>query len=651
MSSLRFITVLILSFFLLSPLFSGSTVRNEKPLVIFAQDNSSSITLNKDSVFYKTEYDSIISDFLDNLPEYTDVISYSFGENTRNTASFDFNDRLTNLTDILSKLENMYYNRNIGALIIASDGIYNNGKNPVYHDFKLNCPVYTLALGDTIPPRDLFISKIETNNLAFTGNLFPVNIRLSAYGLIGQKSILKISSENEVVYTEEIVVDDDNYSKQYSIELKSEETGILHYNISIDPVINESNPNNNKREFVIEIIENKQKILLLPFSPHPDIAAITNSLQSNQKFEIEVKDPGETIDSLENYNLIILHQLPSLTNQSSNLLRTILEKEIPVLYIVGSQTLIDNLNNVVGEINISGKLNSFEEAQPLLNNNFTLFHIDEDFQTFVNMMPPLLVNFGDYNYDQLSDVLFYQKIKQINTTRPLILFSQTASVKNAFIFGEGIWRWRMYDFSENGDFYLFDNLMNKIVQYLSLQIKNERFVIDNKKIIPEYEQVYFSGQLYNQSYMITNKPEVNIEIIDSEQNSYSFVFDRSGDSYSLNTGILPVGDYKYTAKTELGNEIFEKTGEFSIIKMDIESENTIANHQLLYKISAAAGGELFYIDQLPLLHNKIENNSDIDYISFDEKQYIELINLKLIFVLLIFLLSMEWFLRKIYGAI
>ena len=53
---LRFLSISILAFLLLSPLVKQQLTNKEKPIIIVGQDNSSSIMLNSDSLFYKNNY-------------------------------------------------------------------------------------------------------------------------------------------------------------------------------------------------------------------------------------------------------------------------------------------------------------------------------------------------------------------------------------------------------------------------------------------------------------------------------------------------------------------------------------------------------------------------------------------------------------------
>ena len=78
---------------------------------------------------------------------------------------------------------------------------------------------------------------------------------------------------------------------------------------------------------------------------------------------------------------------------------------------------------------------------------------------------------------------------------------------------------------------------------------------------------------------------------------------------------------------------------------------TTANHQLLYNLAAQSGGKMVMPNQISSLKDIIPKNEKVKTISYEENSYENIINLKWIFVILILLLSLEWFLRKRNGAI
>jgi hypothetical protein len=64
-----------------------------------------------------------------------------------------------------------------------------------------------------------------------------------------------------------------------------------------------------------------------------------------------------------------------------------------------------------------------------------------------------------------------------------------------------------------------------------------------------------------------------------------------------------------------------------------------------------SGGQMVYPVQIKSLEDLLTKNEKIKTLSYEEKSYESLINLKWIFFLLILILSIEWFLRKRNGAI
>jgi len=57
---------------------------------------------------------------------------------------FPFNQKVTNLSNTLDEIYNKYSHQNVGAIILASDGIYNQGNNPIYSNAQLTRPFMPL---------------------------------------------------------------------------------------------------------------------------------------------------------------------------------------------------------------------------------------------------------------------------------------------------------------------------------------------------------------------------------------------------------------------------------------------------------------------------------------------------------------------------
>ncbi len=649
----RFIAVSLIAFLLLSPLIKTATRFVEKPIIIIAQDHSQSIVKNKDSLFYKTDYVQRMDDLIETLKKNFDVKPILFGDRITDYTSpklKNYTDKETDIAAVFEEIETNYSGRNVGAVIIASDGLYNNGPNPLYSSRNMKIPVYAIALGDTTMRRDCKIIKVNHNRFAYLGNTFPLEIVLNAAKCKGLTTELKVMHGNETVFTKIISFSSDVYNQTIPVQLEAKQTGIQHYKISIVPVKDEVSIVNNESDVFIEVLNNKQKILIVGAVPHPDLSAIKQSIEKNTDSEVTVSLENDFNNQLAGYNLIILHQIPSLRNPSTQLISSIIKNKIPVLYIIGTQTNLISFNALNTGLTIINTKNIFNESQASNNKNFSQFTLSPEIWRMVQEMPPLTAPFGQYKTLNSANVLFYQKIGSVISGQPLVLFNQTNETRNGIIAGEGLWRWRLNDFLQKTNHAVFDELISKIVQYLSVKEDKGFFKIFCEHQFQENQQVEMNAEVYNDSYELINEPDVELTIINREGKNFPFTFTQTAGSYHLNADIFPVGVYSYVAKTKVGTKLYEKKGEFIILPLQKESINTTADHKLLFDICKKHDGELFYPMQTDALIKKINERQDIRSVSYSQKRYRDMINLPWIMFLIVALLTTEWFLRKNKGG-
>ncbi len=654
MGTLRFVAVFIIAFLLLTPVFKNLETTIEKPVIIFAQDNSQSIKLayNDEQL---NQYKQNIANFLKKMEEKYKVQIYSFGEETQTTDSFSFTEKYTSFDDLFDKVQNDFYNKNVGAIIVASDGIYNKGVNPIYLTQEIPCPIYTIGLGDTTIYPDIAITKVRHNKIAFLNNKFPIQVYVEAKKLKNKTFNLKVINQGTEIYSDNFDINSNDFATIIDIEAEAKTVGVQRYTIKITDLPEEKNTANNFKEIAIEIMDSRQKILILANSPHPDISAIQNALKGKESYKVEYFRIDDFTGSLLNYNLVILHQLPSLSNSATKILSELKTKNIPAIFILGAQSSFNNFNTLDLGLKILQASSSYDESTATLNQEFALFEIHEDFAELVSALPPLICPFGTYTKSANLKVLLKQKINSIATENPLISFSTNEAnnaAKICFISGEGIWRWRLTDYMKNKSHESFDLLINKIIQYLALKQNKEKFVVTTEKIFQENQNLHFDAEVYNDSYELVNKEDVTLEIKDKDKDNkiYNYIFDKSEKAYFLDIGTFPLGDYTYSAKTVFNNNTLTKSGSFSIIALNTEAENIVANHSTLLSLASQNQGMFYTENQLDSMFVNISDNQNIVPLSYTKQQFTDLLNLKWLFFVILLLLTAEWFLRKYMGA-
>jgi hypothetical protein len=650
MAMFRFLVVTIIAFLLLSPLIRTITRETEKPVIIIAQDNSESVVLGKDSGFYRNEYRQKLEQLADELNDKYEVRKYSFGDRLTNAIDYRFNEKETDMASLFEEIDTRFSNRNIGAVIIASDGLYNKGTNPVYSSSKLKVPVYTIALGDTNLKKDIVLNKVLHNRLAYLGNTFPLEVLVDARQLKGKTTTLTVSKGNQTLFTQAINIGSNSFVQNIPVQLEAKEPGLQRYRVKLSTVDDEVNYNNNAQDIFIEVLDAREKILLLTDAPHPDVAAIKQAIEGNQNYEVESYLVSEFNKPLKQYNLVVLNQLPSLSNTAAKLLADINATGIPVLYIVGAKTNLNAFSSLQAGVSITGNGSKMNDAEAAVNANFPLFTLSDELRNYAKHFPALECPFGSYRAMNSANVLMSQKIGIVETKDPLIVFNQAGDRKTGVITGEGIWRWRLRDFADHGNHDVFNELVSKTIQFLSVRVDKSLFRVITKSNYYENEPVEFEGEVYNESYELINEPEVSITITNADKRSFPFTFSKTSNAYRLNAGMFPVGEYKYEARVKVGEKVFTQRGEFSVSPLMIEAANTVADHQMLYSLAKKHGGDMVYPRELDKLNDLLTKREDIKTVSYTEKKLNDLVNLKWVFFLLLGLLSIEWFLRKRNGA-
>jgi hypothetical protein len=245
--------------------------------------------------------------------------------------------------------------------------------------------------------------------------------------------------------------------------------------------------------------------------------------------------------------------------------------------------------------------------------------------------------------------LAFQNIRNINTNKTLLAFGTDKGRKIGFVVGEGLWKWRLYNYQTAGNHDAFNELTHKMVQYLALKENEDNFNIYHPALFQETDAIEFTAELYNDSYELVNSPEVNMRIVNDSMQELTYQFDRVDDFYRLNAGNLKPGDYTFQAETDLGNQHFTEKGSFSIVKNELEIQNTQADFGLLYRLAEQSGGKFFTIEEYGTLLDTIMANKQITVQQHEQTLQTEWINLKSLFFLLILLFAIEWFFRKYWG--
>lgn len=638
----RFLAITCICVLLLNPLFKNVRNSLEKPVIILAQDNSKSIQINEAKGFDRLQYKASLQKLKTKLEANYNVQVYSFGDKIFSHFDFTYPGKQTDFSVLFNTISNAFEGKNVGAVIIASDGIINRGTNP--NNQVLKAPIYTIALGDTIAKKDLLIANVQNNTLVYLGNQHQIIVNVAAKQANGSNSVLNVISSDGQKYSANISINQPNFFKSYTFNINTSKKGIQKLSVSLKNIENETTLTNNSQAVFIDVIDEKQNILIYANSPHPDITAIKNAIENKKGYTVNTKFAGDKLNNLTKYNLIILHQLPSLNFAATALLNQINNK--PKLFILGAQSDLSTFNATQNLINVRAS-NNLKDASPVLNSNFVGFTLSNECKNSLFQWPILLLPINNVQINGGSALLTNKENGQA-----LLAFATNGEAKTAVLTGEGLWRWRISNFKQSNNFLGFDELINKTVRYLTANQSQKKFwATPTQTTFTENQNITLEAGLYNDALELINNPDVKLEVQNNKIKKYSFLFSRSNKQYLLDAGFLPVGQYSFLASTQLGAKTYAAKGQFVIEDNKAEYAQTTANHQMLYNLSAQTGGKLVYPKQILSLEKLIANSPQVKTIVHQDVQYQDLINLQWLFFILLSLLSAEWFLRKRNGLV
>lgn len=646
--ALRTATLLLTLVLLLGIIFQWQHFREERPVIVTLVDNSASMKNYGDSAEIPTLYKQYSDAIQSRFAEKFDLLTYTVGSNAGNE-KVNFKAASTHLEAGFEKIQTELYHRNVGAIVLISDGNYNTGANPIYAAEKLNLtPIFTLNVGDTATKRDVFIKNVQTNDLAFLNNSFPVEVDVEAYKFPGKSVKVRIANEGKTLAEQTVQFGNTAYSfKELIFEIPAEKVGFQKYTVQVEALAGEFSVKNNVRSFYMEIVDSRSKILLLGGAPHPDIAAFKEVLTENTNLEVQSSLIGDWDKKIEGIDLVIWHE-PGI-NFDPAALSIFQSKKIPIFYVLGPNTS----PNVLQKLNIGLSVpagNQTDEIQAGLNTAFLGFETDNAMAEAFQYFPPLKTRFGALKISGDAEVVLFQRVGIIKKTEPLMFYKNTPNGKVGVLYGEGAWRWKLNDYVRNGSHERFRTFFSKVFSYLTVKQQAAGLRVDLPKRFTIEDEVVLNASFFNANLEPITTPAIDLTLTSENGKKYTTQFAVSGNGYKLNLGKLKGGKYSWKATSSFNGKSYTKSGTFLVEDIQLEKTITNANHKLLTQLAKQSGGKSLAFNRYADLLTVLDKRNDIANVLFEETRFASLIDVKWLLFILAALAIVEWFLRRFWGT-
>lgn len=635
---LRFVSLFLLLVLLINPVVSRKTFETTKTPLPIVVDNSQSVKeLGQDNA--AKELSEKLAKNSQLRAKY-DVQLYRFDADFQSGNELDFKGKQTHVDQVAQNLKQFYRSQNY-PVVLLTDGNQTIGNDYVY-SFQQNTTVYPLVLGDTTTFFDLKINQLNVNKYAFLKNKFPVEVFLQYNGTKSVNAVFSIQQGNSTIHKQNVSFSPSKKGQMVSVLLNADRVGVQTFKAVISSSEKEKNNYNNTKNFAVEVMDQRSEIALISAINHPDLGALKRSVESNQQRKVTIIKPNE-IKTLQDYNVLILYQpdyeFKPVLDQNKN-------AGLNTWIITGTNTDFNLLNQYQNQVQfkVSGQN---EDYSANFNSQFSSFAAENiGFEQF----PPLQHPFGTITLNENFNTLLKARIRNIETENPLLTFSENGLKRNAFLFGENIWKWRMESHLQTKSFEQFDVLTDKVIQYLASNAAKKSLVVTHESFYNSGEIIEISAQYFNKNYEFDENARLTISLQNRQTGkSKKYDFLKGNGEYKVNFEGLEQGNYNFTV-TE-SNSKNKYSGTFEVLDFEIEKQFVNPDLGRLKQLAANTNGKVFYPNEAETLIKNLLNNEN--YVP-TEKAVIKktpLIEWVWCLIMLVVSLAAEWFFRKYNGLL
>ncbi len=668
LTTLRATTLLLLIALLTDPVWPLQKRQQTPPALAVLFDNSASIPL--------AARDSTIAQTLQRQFPWTALKEaqthlYYFGStlkpaNPEHLAdSLDFQQPRTNITQALQEVFQRHPRLN--AIILLTDGQYNEGPSPLHWATQQSIPIFTIAIGDTTRPRDVRIDRVETNTLTYIHTPLPITAYLQSNGFAGTTLTITLQANGRFVAQHQHTLTLPQEEAAVSFEYTPETPGWHRIEVHVEALEGEFTSRNNSYSMLIRVLDRKRQILLLAAAPEPDLANLQRILGGNADLNITTRIQrdgqrfygGPLPDTLERFDLLLFAGYPGRNADLRHItrLRQAIEQR-PFLLLLSPQTDLSRLEawtdllpaqptqTVPGLTEITFKLRG--EAQ-----NHPIFTLPDVLLARQNQLPPLQTLRATWQPKPDTRLLAIGQTPE-GQEQPLFLVQERSGRRTALWLGSGTWRWSNLPENLSPLHTLWEELLLNTIEWLTAPVEDRLVrVWPERETFGAGEPVRLLGEVYDERLLPVSDAELHVTVWDADSTRYPFRMEAVGNGrYRLETLTLPEGLYFYQAiATRTDRELGRDQGHFSIGLSTVEFQTPWADHNLLRQLARRTGGQMLTLQTLPTLAEQLRAAGLLQ-----PTETIQLADWRPrtqwpFLAVLILLLTAEWVLRKRFGVV
>ena len=641
--SYRIIIFFILGILLFNPVINFSGEKEKKLDWAIFIDNSASIKYHQTPSINAVQLgiESLVNKLSEKDISYH---LYQFADNIQkvNSPQLIGNGVTTNIGIIPETIKQL--GNEIAGAVIISDGLITEGKDPIKDFQEFDFPIHTIGIGEGSELVDVTIESIDAPTVVLKSDWVDVNITIQSVGNIGDRLSVSLYNNRELQGSKHIRLMGMESKKEINFRFRPKEIGKQQYEVRISSVEDEIDIQNNRQKFSLLVLKDRYKVALLTGSPNKNTSVLKQKLKNNPRVELdhfiritETRfQPAIKTFWESPYELIIFDNYP-IKPLSSNFVRILgkklLSNQSALFLILGPNQTIVSFNGITSILGV------VTEDSTIESNRFYWEFVDEQIDAGGNF-PPLKQNILITGKQVSSDTLAVTE-----QGWPLWLRNQNGTIRTMIWTSPELNTLYFHDqkLSQEGSFSVIWN--QSISWLLKSGGEHENFFRLNKNRYQQGEMVQVTGtQPFEKTQDKTENIIINVTHGSTDIITRDILYNIEEQRWLGEFRAPGPGEYNYSI--QLGsNQDPIQTGTFQILESQIELNQVYLNKKLLATISNSTDGQFFVWDSRDSLFSeinpKVRREFKAEIIKFNES--------RVLLIIMILLLCVEWFIRRHRG--
>jgi hypothetical protein len=709
---LRAFSLALALLLIFEPVISLSWQQEQKPALAILVDRSASMSLADSSTPRADLVRQAMSlPWLKELEKRAEIAGFSFSDSLRRMnldtlAQMAFNGDGSDMGGALIATKKNLAERHLSGVVMLTDGAQNMGENPLRVAEQFGVPMVIAGIGSSQGTRDVTMSDVVTNEIAYAETQLPVEVTISSIGYAGQHTRLHIFEESsdstqtgtdlrrtsKEMHVQEVVLPADNTQITARFNIIPKKAGLNRYVLQIDSLAGELTRENNRRTFYVRVLKNKLRLLIMAGAPSADYGFLKRILEADANFQVQgyiqrpdgnfygnvsaanlVASLGRTGQdegwaSLDGVILVAFPRRDTDRRLLEALSQQLIKHQTSLLFLNGPGVDIASLWQLRSILPLAGLPATVAERlvylQPEiagLSHPLTRFaETPEENRQHWEELPPIFCNWAN-----LQPLAGSQVLASIDSRRtgggapspsalarsgmPVILVQKSAKRKTVAIFTYGLWRWHLLMQGIGKTPVAYETLMRGAVRWMVTREDAKLVrITSNKEIYRGGEAIELAAQIYHEDYRPREGAQVRVQLKGPQFLQEVLLQDVGDGLYRTTLQVLGGGEYQFQGIAEQnGQKLGEDNGRFSVEPFSLEFLNTRLNEPLLRQMAQVTGGFYGPPDSLANFLARLPLTPASRRETFD----LGLWGRAPVLLVLLFVLGMEWFLRKRQGML